>query len=72
MESFGKTIRNRRRLLKITQADLAELAGVSLRTIIKIERNQANPTMAALSKIAVVMGMKLTLKVKSVDDLNES
>jgi len=71
MKSYGKSIRNRRRLLRITQADLAELAGVSLRTIIKIERNQGNPTVAVLLKVAVVLGLKLALTVKSADDLNE-
>lgn len=50
--------------MQITQADLAELAGISLNTLYKIERGQANPTVGILVKLADVMGMELKLQVK--------
>jgi len=71
MLSLGTTIRNRRRVLKITQSDLAELAGVSLRTIIKIEGDQANPTISVVTRIADILGLRHSLIVKSPEDLNE-
>jgi len=71
MKSIGKTIYHRRQTLRITQSDLAELAGVSLRTIIKIERDQANPTISVVTKIADILGLKHSLIVKSPEDLNE-
>jgi putative transcriptional regulator len=52
-------IRKRRRLLKITQADLAELSGVSLRTIKAIEHGSANPKLDLLLRILEPVGLTL-------------
>jgi putative transcriptional regulator len=54
-------IRGRRRLLKITQSDLAELSGVSLRTIKAVEKGQANPKLALLLKILEPLGLTLEI-----------
>lgn len=62
----GEAIRERRKVLKITQPHLAELAGVSTNTLYKIERGQGNPTLHVLSKLAEVLGMELKLEVKKV------
>ena len=35
---IGKQIKERRKVLQITQSDLAELAGISINTLYKIER----------------------------------
>lgn len=64
LKTIGEQIRQRRKQLKITQPDLAEIAGVSTNTLYKIERGQANPTMDVLYKIIEVLGMELTLGVK--------
>jgi len=61
---LGLTIKNRRKELRITQPHLAELAGVSINTVYKLERGQGNPTFEALNKLAEVLGMELTLSVK--------
>lgn len=65
VESIGKTIKNRRKELGITQPHLAELANVSTNTLYKIERGQANPSLQVLNKLADVLGMELTLQVKN-------
>lgn len=61
---LGKSIKTRRKELKITQPHLAELAGVSTNTLYKIETGQTNPTVDILGKIAEVLGMELKLEVK--------
>jgi transcriptional regulator with XRE-family HTH domain len=64
VQGIGRTIRDRRKMLKITQPSLAELAGISVNSLYKIERGEGNPTMELLEKIAGVLGMELTLEVR--------
>lgn len=61
---IGKQIKERRKILRITQSDLAELSGISINTLYKIERGQANPTLKLLNQIAKVLGMEFKLLVK--------
>ena len=63
-EILGKLIKERRKILKVRQEDLAEISGVALRTIILIERGEGNPSLETLLKIAGVLGMELQLNVK--------
>lgn len=63
-EYIGKTIRNRRKELGITQPHLAELAKVSTNTLYKLERGQGNPSLDVLTKIAEVLGMEVKIEVK--------
>ncbi len=65
-ERLGETIKHRRKELSITQPHLAELAKVSTNTLYKLERGQGNPSLNVLNKLAEVLGMELTMKVKSV------
>lgn len=64
VSEIGESIKNRRKTLSITQPHLAELAGVSVNTLYKIERGEANPTLEVVAKLADVLGMELTLTVK--------
>ena len=64
LEELIATLKTRRLILAVTQEHLAELAGVSLRTIKEIESGKGNPTFATLSKIADVLGMEIKLEVK--------
>jgi y4mF family transcriptional regulator len=63
-KELGKTIKERRNTLGITQVHLAELAEVNTNTIIRIENGKINPTIQVVDRIAEVLGMELTLKVK--------
>jgi transcriptional regulator with XRE-family HTH domain len=65
-EDIGKTIKERRRSLKITQPDLADLAGISVNTLYKIERGEANPTIDILEKIVEVIGLEIKLEAKKI------
>ena len=67
VNTIGKTIRHRRKELRITQPHLAEIAGVSTNTLYKIERGQGNPTLEVLLKLADVLGMELNLVVRKIN-----
>ena len=64
--TIGEQIRLRRKELMITQPDLADIAGISINTLYKIERGQANPTIEVLGKILDVLGLEITLGVKQL------
>ncbi|HZJ37204.1 MAG TPA: helix-turn-helix transcriptional regulator [Gillisia sp.] len=61
-----KTIKERREVLRVTQATLAELSGVGLRTLKQFESGKGNPTLLTLQKLVDVMGMEVCLKLKNV------
>ena len=63
---IGQHIKERRKALRVTQPQLAELAEVSVNTLYKIERGQANPTLDTLDKIADILGMEVCLQVKKL------
>ncbi len=58
-----KTIKLRRKHLGINQTDLAEISGVSLRTIKSIESNNGNPNILTLLKILETLGMEMDIKI---------
>lgn len=66
----GKSIKERRKTLRVTQPQVAELANISVNTLYKIERGQANPTLETLTKIADVLGMEVSLQVKNLQKLD--
>ncbi|MBS4061689.1 MAG: helix-turn-helix transcriptional regulator [Bacteroidetes bacterium] len=61
-----KTIKKRREVLQVTQETLAELSGVGLRTLKQFESGKGNPTLLTLQKIADVLGMEISLKLKNL------
>ncbi len=63
---IGNSIKERRKGLRVTQTQLAELAGISVNTLYKIEKGQNNPTLETLTKIADVLGMEVCLQVKKL------
>lgn len=66
IQEIGKGIKQRRKALKITQPNLAQLAKVATNTLYKIERGQANPTIDILEKITDVLGLEIKLEVKKL------
>lgn len=61
MNNLGKEIEKRRKSLSVSQASLAEMSGISLRTICAIENGRANPSVDVLSKIIEPIGLRLAL-----------
>ncbi len=62
-----QTIKARRQSLKITQETLAELSGVSLRTLKQFESGKGNPSINNLQKLVDVLGFKITLTLKTLN-----
>jgi transcriptional regulator with XRE-family HTH domain len=58
INEIGKSIKLRRKALKITQTDLSQLANISINTLYKIERGQTNPTIDVIEKITNVLGLE--------------
>jgi len=67
-QSLIQTIKDRRETLCISQENLAELAGVGLRTLKHFESGKGNPTLKTLEKISAVLGMELKLTIKQFDN----
>ncbi len=65
-EELVKIIKERRDTLKVTQESLAQLSGVGLRTLKQFESGKGNPTLQTLQKIADVLGLEVSLKLKNV------
>ena len=72
-EELITTIKARRQALQVTQETLAELSGIGLRTLKQFESGKGNPTLLTLHKLADVLGLEISLKVKNVqiEDLLE-
>ncbi|WP_083671249.1 helix-turn-helix domain-containing protein [Singulisphaera sp. GP187] len=66
-QEIGEKVRVRRRKLRLRRRDLAELSGVTLRSLTGIENGSANPTINQLAKIAEVLGLELRLTEKSLN-----
>jgi transcriptional regulator with XRE-family HTH domain len=60
-KELGRIIIERRDILRLHQKDLAELANVSLRTIIQIENGEGNPSLDTINKLAKVLGLQVQL-----------
>ena len=68
ISSLGKQIADRRKELNISQADLAEMSGVCLRTVNGIESGRANPSVKVLFELLQVLGLVITLKERVVHE----
>ncbi|MBD3838291.1 MAG: helix-turn-helix transcriptional regulator [Brevundimonas sp.] len=82
-QALADNVRRHRRNAGLTQGELAEEAGVSLRTIIKVETGRANPTLSNISAIAQVLNttpaslletttmQELIIAIKTAADLDQ-
>jgi transcriptional regulator with XRE-family HTH domain len=68
MSNLGKEIASKRKLLNISQADLADMSGVSLRTLSAIENGDANPSIDVLSKVLEPLGLVITLQERVIHE----
>lgn len=69
-KTVGDLLLERRKELKMTQPYLAELAGVSINTLYKIERNEGNPTLEVLRRIGLILGLEVTFKLAELNEGN--
>jgi y4mF family transcriptional regulator len=57
VKGIGLSVRSARKDAGLNQSDLADLAGVSERTVRAIETGTGNPTLAAVVSVANVLGL---------------
>ena len=60
-------VKERRRVLGISQLDLAEMAGISLATVKDIERGVANPSMKTVARILEVLGLEMEFRIRRIE-----
>ena len=62
MKTLGMQIKERRKALKMTQKELADLAGISINTVVAAERGQGDPKISTYLAICNVLGLKLIVQ----------
>ena len=67
--TFSEKIRSSREMLEISQTELAELVGVSRRTIFAYEAGEANARKSTIAKLARVL--KVSTKFLSDENCND-
>lgn len=64
LSAIGEYMQERRAKLQIRQEDLAELTGITAKTIYMIENGKGNPSFSTLAKIAAVLGLEINVQIK--------
>ena len=67
METIGNRIKSKRKKLKMTQLELAQMLNVTDRAVSKWEQNQGNPDISILPKIAEIFNVSLDYQRKFAD-----
>ena len=65
---YGDLMKERRSLLGLTQQDLSDYTGLSLRIIKSVESEKGNPSLKTLEKIAEVLGLEVIIRVKIINE----
>ena len=66
-QQISKIIQERRSYLNLTQKDVAELAGITFKSISEIELGLRNPSLNTLKSILDVLGLELKVQIKSMN-----
>lgn len=66
-QQIGKIIQERRDYLNLTQKDVAEMAGITFKSISEIELGIRNPSINTLKSILDVLGLELLVQIKSMN-----
>ena len=64
IEELGKLIKHRRKVLRLTTRELADLTGMSKTTISQIESGVGNPTFEVLKNIFEYLNLEIKVEVK--------
>ena len=62
MKQIGSKIRQARTVLELTQADLAELSGISLRSLKEMEQGKGNSTIGLVDKVLDALGLEIRIE----------
>jgi transcriptional regulator with XRE-family HTH domain len=66
-QQIGKIIQERRDYLNLTQKDVAEMTGITFKSISEIELGIRNPSINTLNRILDVLGLELSVQIKSMN-----
>ncbi len=66
--AIGHIIQQRRADLSLLQEDLAEMTGLTTKTIYLIENGKANPSLTTLCKLFEVLGLEMKIAIKKVTE----
>jgi transcriptional regulator with XRE-family HTH domain len=66
-QQIGKIIQKRRDYLNLTQKDVAEMAGITFKSISEIELGIRNPSINTLNKVLGVLGLELSVQIKTLN-----
>lgn len=67
---FGEAVRQHRTLMRLSQVDLADRAGLDRTYVSGIERNTRNPSLRNLQKIADALGSDLDVLFATARDIS--
>jgi transcriptional regulator with XRE-family HTH domain len=68
LTEIAEKIRRDRILKDFTQSDVAELSGISLRTIRDMEKGSGQSSLANWQKVLDVLGLEFDIKTKKLTD----
>ncbi len=66
-QQIGKIVQERRDYLNLTQKDVAEMSGITFKSISEIELGRRNPSINTLNRVLDVLGLILSVKIKSMN-----
>jgi transcriptional regulator with XRE-family HTH domain len=64
---IGKQLEKRRKELNLRQEDVAEMSGITARTIYNIEEGKSNPSYKTLSKLCEILGLGISINIKQLN-----
>lgn len=67
-EQIGNIMQSRRDFLLLKQEDLAEMAGISSKTIYLLEQGKGNPSLDTLQKIFEILGLEIDVNIKGISE----
>lgn len=68
LDELGQILEQRREKLQLRQADLSEMSGVNVRTIIQLEKGQGNPSFVTLEKLLNILGLEIGVELKKTSE----
>lgn len=71
IEQLGLVIAKRRESLSLKQVDIAEMAGLSIKTIYMVETGKGNPSVLTLAKVLDILGLEFITRIKQMNEENE-
>ena len=65
---IGNLVQKRRVLLELKQEDVAEMTGITPKTIYLLEQGKGNPSLDTMQKVLDVLGLEMILQIKKLDE----